>query len=258
MFLSVDIGNTTIQLGLHDGKRWRKVFKYSSANVQPDIFYLKGLQEVFLEWRVHPTEVHGVGLSSVVPELTANLEDILYQVTRKRPTVLGPEIYQWLPFEVPLPYEIGGDLVANAFALYKKELTPAIIIDFGTAMTFTVAHKEGIFGVNIVPGINTAFKSLSGNTAQLPEVEGYLPNKVIGTNTQHAIQSGILYGYSGLVKELVALMKAETGLPYKVIATGGQAAQLPLQGTIDLIKKRLTLDGIRLISQEIQDKINQP
>ena len=256
MFLSVDIGNTTIQLGLHDGQRWRKVFKYSSVSVQPDIFYLKGLQEVFLEWRVHPTEVLGVGLSSVVPELTAILEDILYQVTRKRATVLGPEIYMLLPMEVPLPYEIGSDIVANAFAALKKNITPAIIVDFGTALTFTIVHDKGIYGVSIAPGINTAFKSLSVNTAQLPEARADLPDKVIGSNTQHAIQSGILYGYSGLVKELIALMRVETGLPYTVIATGGQAALLPLTGTIDRIKKRLTLDGIRLISQHIQNKSN--
>lgn len=249
MFLAVDIGNSNIVIGLHDGTEWRHKFRYDSSVIQPDVFYLHGIQEIFLEWGIHPRQISGIGLSSVVPRLTQQIESILEEITGLDVVVIDPERIMALDMDIPLPYEIGSDLVANAFAASQKFQRNCIIIDFGTALTFTVMKEGyGIIGVTFAPGINTAFRSISGNTAQLPVADIDLPQAVIGTSTHHAIQSGILYGYIGLVKELIARIQRELGTDYYVVATGGMSSQLPLEDHIDVIDKQLTLDGIRLMA----------
>ena len=250
MYLSVDIGNSNIVLGLYADGEWKHIFRYSSDLDKVEEFYINGFQDILLEWRVHPSEIRQVGLSSVVPDLTERVVKVLEDITLKKVFVLNPALFTQLALDIPLPYEIGSDLVANAYAVHQKHNRNTIIVDFGTALTFTVFEKGvGIKGVTFTPGIRTAFKALSGNTAQLPEVDLELPEKVIGRDTMHAIQSGILYGYLGLVKEILSRMEMELGERYFIIATGGMSSQLPLENEIDLIDKRLTLDGIRLLHQ---------
>lgn len=251
MFLSVDIGNSNIVLGLYAEGEWKHIFRYSSDLDKVEEFYINGFQDILLEWRVHPSEIKQIGFSSVVPHLTERVVKVLEDITLKQVFILDPPLFEHMDLEVPLPYEIGSDLVANSYAVHCKHNRNTIIIDFGTALTFTVFQKDkGIKGVTFVPGIRTAFKALSGNTAQLPEVDLELPEQVIGRDTMHAIQSGILYGYLGLVKEILTRMETELGARYYIIATGGMSSQLPLENEIDLIDKRLTLDGIRLLYQD--------
>jgi type III pantothenate kinase len=245
--LAVDIGNSNIVVALYRGDHQLQLFRYSSLEVQPETFYSHGLQELLLEWRVHPTDIQRVAISSVVPPLTDVLASGAESIFGFAPLVMGPELYARLPFRVPKPYEIGSDIVANAIAVYHKYERDCIVVDFGTALTFSiVSYPAGIEGVTIAPGINTAIKALAGNTAQLPEADISLPDSVIGKDTQHAIQAGVLHGYVGLTTHLIKAIQAELSSTHHVIATGGMANLLPLSPTVDTIDKSLTLDGIRL------------
>ena len=124
-------------------------------------------------------------------------------------------------------------------------------MDFGTALTFTAVGQSGeIMGVNIVPGLQTAIKALFMNTSKLPEVELKLPESALGKNTIHAIQAGVLYGYTGLVKGMLEAIRKETGLSFTVVATGGLSSILTsLEGEFDEVDRNLTLEGLRLIAE---------
>ncbi len=145
---------------------------------------------------------------------------------------------------------MGTDLMCNVMSAYAKFKEACLIIDFGTALTFTVVSEGGaVLGVSIAPGLKTAIKALSGNTSKLPEVPLVLPESAIGKDTVHAIQAGILYGYTGLVEGMIQRIKAELSEELKVIATGGLSSILqPLASSFDLVDENLTVEGIRLIT----------
>jgi type III pantothenate kinase len=149
------------------------------------------------------------------------------------------------------PHQIGSDLVANAAAAYDRFKANCLVVDFGTALTFTAIDANGaIKGVSIAPGLRTAMKALSGNTAQLPEIPLEIPQKAIGTNTVEAIQSGIVLGYVGLVSYLVEKIKEEMGGECTVVATGGLSFVMePLKHLFAHIDPRLTLDGLAVIDR---------
>jgi type III pantothenate kinase len=193
-----------------------------------------------------------VVISSVVPDLTDKIIHVTATLFEKKPIVLGPDIYPRLPIEVLNPYEIGSDLVANAVAAYEKFKTNCAVVDFGTALTFTTLSSGGkIEGVAIAPGLKTAIRSLSQNTAKLFDVPLELPKSVLGKNTVHAIQAGILMGYEGLVKSMLDRIRTEMNDPdLKSVATGGLSSIIaPLNGTFTAIEPHLTLEGLRIVGE---------
>src|SRR6185369_13271303 len=169
----------------------------------------------------------------------------------KEPITLGPAVYTKLPLSILSPHEIGADLVANAVAAYFKLKQTCIVVDFGTALTFTTVSGDGkILGVSIVPGLRTALKSLSQNTAKLFDVPLEMPNSALGTNTVTAIQSGIVIGYEGLVKNMVGAIRKELGVDCPAIATGGLSFVITsLKSFFYLVDPKLTLNGLRLIGE---------
>lgn len=249
MFLSIDIGNSNIVVGLYHDGIWQHSFRYETKDKQPEYYYEGALRNLLLEWRIHASDVKDCVLISVVPDLNAHIREAVFNVTGLTCLVLGPEIIKNLDISVPKPYEIGSDLVCNAYAAVKRYGSNCIIADFGTALSFTVVQKEtGIKGVCIAPGLKTAIRSLFLNTAQLPEVPLELPDSYLGFDTVSAIQSGVLWGYVGLVRHMVAGFKKELGDNFLVVATGGLSAVLhPLEDVIDVTDKFLTLEGGRLI-----------
>ena len=144
-------------------------------------------------------------------------------------------------------------MVCNAAYAYYTYKRTCVIVDFGTALTFTVITGEGkIVGVSIAPGLKTAVKALFSNTAQLPEVPLVMPDSAIGKNTVHAIQAGILWGYVGMVREMIYQIKKEIGQDCMVLATGGLSSILtPLQDDFDEVDKALTLNGLKIIAELI-------
>ena len=250
MILAVDIGNSNIVIALNNEGKWTHTFRYETKETQSEFYYEQALRNLLLEWGIHHSEVNNCVISSVVPDLNNAIKEAFFQVTGHKAMVLNPELFKNLDMFIPHRYEIGSDIVSNAYAAIHLFSEKCIIIDFGTALTFTIVSKiEGIKGVTIAPGLHTAVQSLSNHTAQLPVVPLELPDSVIGHDTTSAIQAGVTYGYVGLVSHILTQIKAEindTG--YKVIATGGLSSILkPLEIKFDFVHKLLTLDGMKLL-----------
>jgi type III pantothenate kinase len=250
MILTIDIGNSNIVLSVYSDSKWFHTFRYETKGVKQELYYETALRQIFMEWGLSTQDIRYAVISSVVPDLNLAVREAIGMVAACPILLLGPEVYKKLDINVPHPYEIGSDLVANAYAALHLMAEKVIVVDFGTALSFVIANeKEGVIGVTIAPGLKTAAQSLSDQTAQLPLVPLEYPESVIGHDTLSAIQAGIMYGFTGLCKEIIARMKSEAGDDYKVIITGGHAALVErMHDFADFVEKNLTLDGIRLIS----------
>lgn len=254
MLLTIDIGNSDITIGLWTGSVWQNVWRVPSKSAQPELFFGIRIRDHFAETRLEPSAVRTVVLSSVVPGLTDKIRNVIKSLFAQEPIVLGPSIYSKLPIKVLNPYEIGSDLVANSMAawhLYKKT---CVVCDFGTALTFTTVSGSGeILGVSIVPGLRTAIKALSQNTAKLFDVPLEIPGSALGNNTVTAIQTGLVLGYDGLVRKVVASIRAELKEEVPAIATGGMSFVIEsLRGFFMEINPNLTLEGLKLIGQQVK------
>lgn len=252
MMLAVDIGNTDVTLGLYKEGNWSYMWRLSSALNHPELFYGIKLREFFFESGLQTNDVQKIVVSSVVPDLTDRIINVVETLFEKQPIVLGPDVYAKLPIEVLNPYEIGSDLVSNALAAYSRFKANCIVVDFGTALTFTTIDAKGkIIGVAIAPGLKTAIRSLSQNTAKLFDVPLELPASALGKNTVHAIQAGILIGYEGLVSSMLKRIKTELNDPKcATVATGGLSSIITsIKDQFTEVDKNLTLDGLRIISE---------
>jgi len=259
MLIAVDAGNSDVVIGLHHQQAWQYVWRTPSSPAQldgpaPAAHYENQLRLWFLEAGISVSAIRSVVLSSVVPALTPTLKRVLTHLFGREPVVVGPAIYPKLPLTILRPYEIGTDLVANALAAYTSYQRNCVVVDFGTALTFTTVSADGvILGVAIAPGLKTAVRSLFANTAQLPEVPLVLPESALGTSTAHAIQAGILIGYEGLVRSLIHHVRAELNDDCAAIATGGLVTAIPtLHADFFAVRPNLTLDGIRAIGERVE------
>jgi type III pantothenate kinase len=248
MLLALDIGNSDMVFGWYQNGQWTHQLRHPVNDyVTAGSSLTRYLSEQALRW----SDTSQVVISSVVPGITPTMRQTLIRLSGQQPFVLGPEWFEQLDMGIDNTAEIGSDLVANALAGYTRFQTACIVVDFGTALTFTVVSAVGtIMGVSIAPGLGTAMQALSQSTAQLPQVPLILPESAIGKNTPHALQAGIMIGYVGLVKEMLDQISAELAQPVKVVATGGLSQQLtPLKDRFDVIDPLLTLEGIRLIAE---------
>ncbi|MDX2246544.1 MAG: type III pantothenate kinase [Bacteroidia bacterium] len=249
MLLVTDIGNSDIVFGVWEEGHWLYQWRHASSR------YLStgaALQKYAEEAGINLRDFSQVIMSSVVPGVSPAVKTALGKLTGSPVTVIGPEIFRRMDMRIDNPDEIGSDLVANAVAAYSRFSQAAIVVDFGTALTFTTVSDRGeILGVAIAPGLKTAMQALFFNTAQLPVVPLELPTSAIGKNTAHALQAGILMGYVGLVNELLDRIQAELPTKAKVLATGGLSSVLaPLKSRFDEVDPMLTLDGLRLIAEK--------
>jgi len=251
MLLAIDVGNSDITLGLWKDNEWKFVWRVSTRPDFPELYYGIKIRDHFFESGTEAHQVRTIVLSSVVPSLTEKIRSVMKTLFEKEPIVLGPKMYDQLPLAILNPYEIGSDLVANASAAYFEYKKTCIVVDFGTALTFTTISGEGtILGVSIAPGLKTAIRSLSQNTAKLFDVPLEMPPSSLGKNTVTAIQSGIMFGYEGLVRNVVAKIKEELSTDCLVIATGGLSSQIvSLKDLFFSIEPHLTLDGLRRIGE---------
>lgn len=255
MRLAIDIGNSNVTLGFYDNGRWKHIWRLPTrTDREAPLFYQVQLSNRLLEAGITSGVVSHFLLSSVVPDLTPVFEHLAGHLFGLTSLTLRPDLYHRLELQIDRPNEIGTDLLANAagaFYLYGKD---SIVVDFGTALTFTSVNDRGhILGVSIVPGLKTAISALFQKTAQLPEVPLEMPASAIGKNTVHAIQSGILIGYVGLVRHMLFSIRAELGQQFQAVATGGLSSILhPLHNDFAVINPDLTLDGIRLIFDSLE------
>ena len=250
MLCAVDVGNSNIVIGLYFGEQWIARWRVATVTERTVDEYWLLLCSLFREHSIDLSDVSRTVLSSVVPELTGSMYAVLERFGSAPPLLVSVQLNTGLEFGTENPREMGADLLANAVAAYGLYQQDSIVIDFGTALTFTAVDGSGqVRGVSIAPGLKTAMEALSMNTAQLPHIPLDFPAKYIGTDTIGAIQSGLMYGYAGLVEHMVSGMQTEIGTESLVIATGGMAGTLaPHIPCIDEEAPWLTLDGLRLLS----------
>ncbi len=246
MILAVDIGNSTVSFGIYVSGCWKHTWKLETVRHESIFYYQQKFVERLVEENIESQHFEQVIISSVVPGLTLAFSDFFKGLDHAEVILLNKNIYHHLPVYTENPYELGTDLMANALAAYQRHKAAVLIIDFGTALTFTMVENDGkISGVNIAPGLMTAIKSLSANTAQLLEVDLQRPPNILGTNTIEAIQNGIIIGYEGLVSHMIREIRMSKDHPVIAIATGGLANILP-PDYFDEIDQNLTLDGLRI------------
>ncbi|QDH78264.1 type III pantothenate kinase [Echinicola soli] len=254
MFLSIDAGNSNIVFGFYDSKKqkWDPVLRIDTQRAREFNYLQKNMNLFFLESHISPSDISTVGISSVVPEINDNLKKAVRTFLHQDAFFITERSYKPMTVTTKKPAEMGTDLMANAVAAFDYYGSACIVVDFGTALTFTIIDSKGeILGVNIVPGLKTAINSLFTNTSKLPEVQLELPTSAIGKNTVHSIQAGILYGYTGLVRGMLEAIRKELPQHFKVMATGGLSKILTnLEGDFDKVDKNLTLKGIKLITEK--------
>jgi len=248
MIIATDIGNTNIVIGLYADGQWRHVWRLETSAEKPLAFYEQAIRHLFLEHDLICSQIAGSVLSSVVPTLKPIFNQLQHGLFGREPVVLGPAAYASLPLGILNPEQIGSDLVANALgAMQAYPDQYRLVVDFGTALTFTlIGDDDQIKGVSIAPGLKTATKALFLNTAQLPDVPLEMPQSALGTDTVSAIQSGLMWGYAGLVSYMVQKIKAESGGAVKVVATGGLSfVYAETLSIFDHVDKNLTLNGLK-------------
>ena len=249
MLLTIDVGNTNLTLGLYEGTQlgthWRLA---TDHNRMPDEY---GLQFLGLLQNAGKTldDIHGIALASVVPPLTGRVVQACREYVKKEPLVVDAGIKTGIKIRYDDPKAVGADRVCDAVAVLKLYGGPACVVDFGTATTFNAITKEGEYlGGAITAGINLAAESLFTHAAKLPRIDLQRPPSVIGRNTTHAMQSGLLFGYVSMVEGMVARFRSELGNEMKVIATGGMAEVIAKETpVVNFIAPWLTLDGLRMI-----------
>lgn len=257
MLLAVDIGNTNIVFALYDGNVQKGMWRcMTEAGRTPDE-YLAFLSQHFQLAGVSVADVKDVIVSSVVPEVEFAIRHLCEKSFKCRPVFVGKDTGSLgIEIKIDRPSELGADRLVNTFAVYKEYKCAAIVVDFGTATTFDVVDKDGNFcGGVIAPGPNLSIEALHLAAAKLPSVAVKKPKSALATNTVDAMQSGIFWGYVGLVEKIMEQLIAELGERPKIIATGGLSKlfkdDIPL---IDLIDEELTLKGLLSIYQHIKNQ----
>lgn len=248
MFLAIDVGNTQTAIGLFDGDEVVRQWRLSSGRERTmDEFsiMLRGLLEPA---GYGPADFEGAAMSSVVPPVAMALQPALGEVVGADVLVVGPGIKTGMAIKIDNPREVGADRVVNSVAARDKYGAPVVVVDFGTATTFDVVDAEGDYtGGAIAPGLEVSLDALVAATAALRRVDLIEPRSVVGKGTVEAIQSGLLYGYAGLVDGIMRRIISEVG-EVAVVATGGIAPTIVgLSETVSTVDPALTLHGLRLI-----------
>ncbi len=250
MLLVVDVGNTNIKYGVWKDDNMLASFRVSSRISRTADEYGSVLVNLLGDSGIKKTDVDGIIVSSVIPTLNYTICHMCEYFFGISPLMVGPGIKTGLNIKVENPKEVGADRIVNSVAAYKKHGGPVIIIDFGTATTFNVIDGSGAFiGGVIAPGIKTSLSGLVSSTAQLPMIELVPPKKVVAKNTETNMQAGIIFGFAGLVDNIVGKIKKELGDEnVKVIATGGLGEIIAKETkSISVVDRTLTLFGLKLI-----------
>ena len=249
MLLAIDIGNTSIGIGVFEGERLKTTLRIASRVHQLPDEYAAIIFDILPMKGVRKEDIKDAIICSVVPPLTGVFEELCRTYISKDPLVVRAGIKTGVRIRLENPKEVGSDRIVNALAAHRLYGGPVIVIDMGTAITFDAVSGEGDYlGGAIVPGIAIASEALFMRTAKLPRVEIAKPPGVIGRNTTLAIQAGLFFGYLSLIEGIVERMKREIGGDAKVVATGGYANLfVPETDIIDELDPHLTLKGLRII-----------
>jgi type III pantothenate kinase len=247
--LVVDVGNTNTVLGVYEGDQLRGQWRIETKKGRTSDEYAILLHGLFTLGGLTWGSVTSCIVSTVVPTVLFPVEDFCRRHLKCTPLVVGPGIKTGMPILYENPREVGADRIVNAVAAFERLRSGCIVVDFGTATTFDVVTGKGEYlGGAIFPGIQISADALYTHAARLPRVELVRPAKVVGRNTVASIQSGLVFGYAGMVDAIVDRMRAEVDFPARCIATGGLAPLIARESrTIEESDEMLTLRGLKIL-----------
>lgn len=249
MLVAIDVGNTNIVIGIYDGKKLIGFARLATRHdrTADETGFL--IEQTLNKLKVKKEAITGAIICSVVPPIMYSLEHAIRYYLGQEPLIVSHRMNTGIDFKIDSPRDLGTDNIANAVAAIDLYGGNLIVVDFGTATTFSAITKNGEYlGGAICPGVRVAIEALAEKTAKLPWVDLVKPQSVIGKNTVDCIQSGAIYGYAGQVDAIVGRMKKELGKDAKAIATGGLSGLIVAEAqTIDEINKELTLEGLRIL-----------
>ena len=249
MLLVIDVGTTNISYGVFDGRTLLHHVRTESARARTADEYAVLVRQMLALRGVDAGVIDAAIVASVVPSLTDTMVQLVRRAFGREALVVGPGIKTGMPILYENPREVGADRIVNAVAAHAWARGPVIVVDFGTATTFDCVSPKGEYlGGVIVPGVQISAEALFARAARLHRVEIALPPRVLGRNPIHSMQSGIVYGYAGLVDGLCNRLERELAFESKVIATGGLARLIAKETeTIDHVDDDLTLTGLFLL-----------
>lgn len=253
--LTIDVGNTNAVFGVFAGDTLVGSWRLATASERTADEYAAMLLPLFTHAGIGREAFTGAIIASVVPPLTGIMADLVGRYWRVTPLLVSPALKTGLAIKYDRPSEVGADRICDAVAARVLYGCPAIIIDFGTATTFNAISAAGDYlGGAIAPGITISMEALARYAAQLHRIELTAPPAAIGTNTVHAMQSGVFLGYLGMVEAMTERFQRELGGGARVIATGGLSTLIgPAAALIEVVDPELTVQGLRLIWE-----MNQP
>jgi type III pantothenate kinase len=252
MLLALDIGNTNIVVGVFDGSTLLQSWRLSTLRQRTADELGLWIVQLFGHRQLATGQVDGIVLASVVPTLTGPTVDMARRYFGREPLVVDGGVETGMPVLYDAPAEVGADRIVNGVAAYERHARPGaalIVVDFGTATTFDAISRRGEYlGGVICPGVTISADALFQRAARLPRVDVRKPPAVIGKTTVGSMQSGLFWGYVGLVEGIVRRMRADLGDPVVCVATGGLSEMIaPDTPEIDVVDRDLTLHGLRSI-----------
>ncbi|MGD0779389.1 MAG: type III pantothenate kinase [Dehalococcoidales bacterium] len=249
MLLAFDIANTNIKIGMFDGDKLRATWRISTGVQRMADEYAVMLLNLLKHQGIDFKDIKEGAMSCVVPPLVTTFNELFERYFNIKPLVVGPGVKTGVRIRYPNPREVGADLIANAAAALHLYKPPIIVVALGTATAFAIVSKGGDYlGGVIAPGLGISAEALYTRTAALPRVELAKPKKAIGDNTQTSMQSGLIFGWAGLIEGIVSRIQKELGEKAMVVATGGYADIIAKETkAIDKVNPDLTLIGIKVI-----------
>lgn len=256
MLLAIDIGNTNIKFGVYTAAHLITHWRVATERLKLADEYAALVTTLCQMNGLDIAQIDGCAIACVVPPLSGQFRELAQRYLKVDPIIVGPETRTGLRYQIDTPHDLGADRVTNSLAAYQRYGGPVIAIAFGTATAFDVISADGTYiGGAIAPGISISADALFRSAARLFQIELVRPPQVIGKNTVHYMQSGLIHGYAGLVEGLVTRMQHELGSACTVVATGGLADIIAAETTaITVVEPYLTLEGLRLIYEMNQSR----